>query len=367
MEAIGRLAGGVAHDFNNLLTIILGYGAQLANALPPDDTLQSSVTEIQKAGERAASLTKQLLAFSRQQVVQWQILQLNTIIQGMEPMLRRLIGEDIRLSVVLDSALEKIKADRSQIEQIIMNLAVNSRDAMPEGGCLTITTTDFHQSTQSGSLKPGRYAVLTVTDSGQGMDSNTKARVFDPFFTTKELGKGTGLGLSTVYGIVEQIGGQISLESQPGQGATFTIHLPCTAEVEESAAPVPAETGKQDGGRTILLVEDEESVRKLTVTILSKAGYEILATSDGREFLGISTERLETVDLLITDIVMPEISGPDLAARLKACRPGLRVLYISGYSNHPLFARGVQIDTNLLQKPYTPDQLLRTVEAVLAA
>jgi len=365
MEAVGRLAGGVAHDFNNLLTIILGYSQQLTTSLPPDESLQHSAREIVNAGERAAALTQQLLAFSRKQVVQPRILQLNVIIQGMAGMLKRLIGEDIQLSVDLDPAIGPVKADLSQIEQVIMNLAVNSRDAMPEGGRLTITTVDLHQSTEHGLLKPGRYAVLTVKDSGQGMDAVTKARLFEPFFTTKEQGKGTGLGLSTVYGIVQQWGGLISVESQLAQGTTFTIHLPCSIDADSSKAAAPFLARPPKSRKNIVLVEDDESVRKLIVGVLSGGGYETLATGDGREILGLSKERLDRIDLLITDVVMREMSGPDLAERLKGSHPGLRVLYISGYSDHPLFARGVVQDTELLQKPFTPDRLLKAVETVL--
>jgi signal transduction histidine kinase/CheY-like chemotaxis protein len=366
MEALGRLAGGVAHDFNNLLTIILGYGQQLAEMLPPGDTLQERIAEIRKAGERASALTQQLLAFSRKQPVKPQVLQLNAVVQGTEKMLKRLIGEDIVLSVVLEPNLAPIKADRGQIEQIIMNLAVNSRDAMPEGGQLTLTTEDMTVIAGDAFLKPGRYAVLSMTDTGQGMDADTKARAFEPFFSTKEQGKGTGLGLSTVYGIVEQWHGRISVESQPGAGARFTIHLPCFVEAEEDRVKELTRSKRHSAGRPILLVEDDEGVRKLTVSVLSGAGYRVLALESGREVFNLPTESLASTDLLITDVILRGISGVEVATRLKAEHPNLRVLYISGYSDHPLLARGVLPGgTDLLQKPYTPDQLLKAVEAVL--
>lgn len=365
MEAVGRLAGGVAHDFNNLLTIIIGYSHQLMNVLPAGK-LRQDAREILNAGERATALTQQLLAFSRKQVVRPKVLQLNTVIDGMSGMLKRLIGEDIQLSVVLDSKLGTLKADPGQMEQIIMNLAVNSRDAMPDGGRLTITTSDLWQATEDKMLKPGRYAVLNVSDSGQGMDAATKAKIFEPFFTTKEQGKGTGLGLSTVYGIVQQYSGVISVNSHPGQGTTFTIHLPCSADDDKPATAAAVHVSRPVSREKIALVEDDESVRKLTMNILSAAGYDIIATADGREILEFPGESLAKIDLLITDVVMREINGPDLVAQLKRTHPELNVLYISGYSDHPLFGRGVLQNISLLQKPYTPDQLLAAVGTALA-
>ena len=369
MEAIGRLAGGVAHDFNNLLTIILGYGQVVAELLDKDHAAESSITEVLKAGERASALTQQLLAFSRKQVQQPVVIDLNSVVTGMERMLRRLIGEDIRVSVSLDPRIGNIRADRNQIEQVIMNLAVNARDAMPNGGELTIATRRHLATAGEGDPRthaPGQYAVLCVRDTGHGFDAQTKAKIFEPFFTTKEKGKGTGLGLSTVYGIVQQSDGQITVQSEPGRGAEFCIHLPCVDEDREEPTAQTSQVAAVSASGKILLVEDEQAVRELALRLLKQAGYSVISPKEPSDALRLSKSELNSIDLVVTDVVMPGMNGPELVAHLLTRRPDLKVLYMSGYNDHPLFRAGVLSDrATLLQKPFSRTDLLAKVRSVL--
>jgi signal transduction histidine kinase/CheY-like chemotaxis protein len=370
MEAIGQLAGGVAHDFNNLLTIILGYGQVVADILDKDDPCHGPITEVLKAGDRAAALTQRLLAFSRKQILKPVVLDLNSIVTGIEGMLRRLIGEDVRISVTLDVSLCKVEADPNQLEQVVMNLAVNARDAMPHGGELTIAT--YNKTVEAPVAKQygvnsGTFAVLSVTDTGTGMDAAIQAKIFEPFFTTKDLGKGTGLGLSTVYGIVKQSGGYVTLQSEVGRGTIFNVHIPAvSADVRESAEVADSLHVGSISGK-ILLVEDEHAVRELTHRILSDAGYQVTSLESGATALVLSSEELETYDLLVTDVVMPGASGTELAGNLLGRYPNLKVLYISGYTEHPLIGKAEFSSEVLLNKPYTRAQLLSKVHAVLAS
>jgi len=367
MEAIGRLAGGVAHDFNNLLTVILGYSQMVVDQLGAQHPAASTMTAVVQAGERAAALTRQLLAFSRKQILQPEVLNLNDIVSGLQGMLRRLIGEDIRISVTLDPKIGKVRADRNQIEMILVNLSVNARDAMPNGGELRIATHNGvvdENNAAAHRAGPHSHAVLSVTDTGHGMDAETKGKIFEPFFTTKELGKGMGLGLSSVYGIVQQSGGFVTVQSEVGRGSTFFVHLPCVAD---SAKPVETfhGEGRHHGSGKILLVEDETALRELAGRMLTEAGYVVASTGDGGEALRLSRTELESIDLLITDMVMPGMSGPDLAAHLLKRLPKVEVLYISGYADHPLIEAGALSDREtLLRKPFTHDQLLMTVQKI---
>jgi CheY-like chemotaxis protein len=370
MEAIGRLAGGIAHDFNNLLTAINGYSDLLLSDLAPDDPKRRDLEHIKEAGSRAASLTSQLLAFSRKQILQPRILDLNDAITEASKILRRLIGEDIDLIAVTKPGLGLIKADPGQIQQILMNLAVNARDAMPHGGKLTIETAnvdlDEHYVHLHPIVPPGRYVMLAVSDTGIGMDDKTKAHLFEPFFTTKELGKGTGLGLSTIYGIVKQSNGFIWVYSEPGRGATFKVYLP--REEGESGAfeqHEKEELGLQ-GVETILVVEDDTSVRSLVIRALCKRGYTVLEASTGKEALRTAQEFEGKIHLLLTDVVMPEMSGKALAAQIETARPGIKVLFVSGYTNNAIVHHGV-LDSNVafLQKPFTTDVLARKVREVI--
>ncbi|MCH8948133.1 MAG: PAS domain S-box protein, partial [Acidobacteria bacterium] len=371
MEAVGQLAGGVAHDFNNLLMVMRGYGELMLNRLDANDPLRRNAEEIQKAAERATALTQQLLAFSRKQVLQPKVLDLNAVVTEVEKMLRRLIGEDIELTAVLDLALGPVKADPGQIEQIILNLAVNARDAMPQGGRLTLKTAnvtlDQAYVRQHMGATPGPYVLLAVSDTGVGMDAETRSHIFEPFFTTKGAGKGTGLGLSTVYGIVKQSGGTIWVESAPGRGTTFEIYLPL---VEETAAngelhrALPAPT--PGGTETILVVEDEMSVRKLAAEFLGSNGYRVLEAQDGAEALQVCEEHRAPIHLLLTDVVMPGMSGRELAVRLVGARPEMKVIYVSGYTDDAIVQHGVREEgTVFLQKPFSLDALARTVREAL--
>jgi signal transduction histidine kinase len=364
MEAVGRLAGGVAHDFNNLLTVILGYGRVLEELLESNHPAQATLAEILVAGERAAALTGRLLAFSRKQIQHPEVLDLNAVVSGMEGMVRRLIGEDIRISVSLDAAAGKIRADQNQIEQVIMNLAANARDAMPGGGEFRIATRGI--TIESASPDAVEYQTsLSVSDTGCGMDAATKAKIFEPFFTTRERGKGTGLGLSVVYGIVQQSGGRIMVESELGRGTVLEIRLPRVAESESPAASTDSE-GWHGGSGKILLIEDERAVKELAVRMLTQAGYAVVSPDDGGDALGLSKAELEAIDLVVTDVVMPGMSGPDLAAHLLKRNPELKVLYISGHTDHPLIASGPLSERAcLLRKPFTQTELLRKVQKVL--
>jgi len=367
MEAVGRLAGGVAHDFNNLLTVILGFGEMLLSRTATDDPSRSDLEEIYRAGERASVLTKQLLAFSRRQVLQPTILDLNLALRNMMTMLGRLIGEDIHLVTRLAPGLGHVKADAGQIEQVILNLVVNARDAMPKGGKLVLETReqeldDSFTRTAVG-LKPGPHVVLTVTDSGVGMDAATRSHLFEPFFTTKEQGKGTGLGLATVYGIVSQSGGYIDVNTEPGHGTAFRIFLPRVEASATTAAARPAGTPTR-GSETILLVEDEDVVRRLAQRALEAAGYDVLESGDGAGALQLLATTLRTVSLIVTDIVMPGMSGPEVAARAAQLKPGIRVLFISGYTDVDM--SGVhRLGWGLLHKPFTAAALTERVRAEL--
>jgi two-component system cell cycle sensor histidine kinase/response regulator CckA len=372
MEAIGRLSGGIAHDFNNLLGVIIGYSEILQDRLPTTDALRDSVDEILGAGKRAASLTRQLLAFSRQQVLEPRILDLNGVVSDLEKMLRRLIGEDIELTTVLEPTLGKVRADQGQLEQVILNLAVNARDAMPQGGKLTIATANTIMDENSVRrysypVPPGPYILLTVTDSGIGMDAATKARVFEPFFTTKEKGKGTGLGLSTVYGVVKQSGGYIEFDSEPGKGTNFKIHLPRADEFMESEKASPAKAAPARETGTVLLVEDEKSLRILTRNLLELSGYTVLEAKDGSEALETSRKHTGSIDLLLTDIVMPGISGRALAQQLSQQRPEMKVVLMSGYTGQSIGEKEyLERGSFFLQKPFTRESLAHKIREAMA-
>jgi two-component system, cell cycle sensor histidine kinase and response regulator CckA len=371
MEVVGRLAGGIAHDFNNLLTVINGYGEMVLAVLPSGHAARDSVAEIVKSGERAAALTRQLLAFSRQQVLAPRVLNLNTVIAEMERMLRRVIGEDIELATNLHPALGHVRADPGQLEQVLLNLAVNARDAMPQGGKLTLETRDIdldeaYLATHSGA-QPGRYALLAVTDTGAGMTPDVRARVFEPFFTTKGPGKGTGLGLATVHGIVAQSGGRIEVYSEVGHGTTFKVYLPRfggkpgTIGQSHSGA-----TASPRGRETILLAEDEESVRALSRYVLRECGYAVLEAADGEEALEVCARENGAIHLLVSDVVMPGMGGRQLAARLLTLRPEMRVLYLSGYADDAVIRHGVlEAEVNFLQKPFSAVALASKVREVL--
>jgi PAS domain S-box-containing protein len=372
MEGIGRLAGGIAHDFNNLLTAILGYSELMEAQLPDDEDLRSSLHEIHRAGERAAALTRQLLAFSRKQVLQPRLLDLNTIVSEVEKLLRRLIGEDVKLVTRLDPALGSVRADPGQLEQVLMNLAVNARDAMPEGGTLTVETAntvlDAGFAAGNPGARSGEYAALTVADTGIGMSDEVRNHAFEPFFTTKEQGKGTGLGLATAYGIVKQSDGYITVASEPGRGTTFRIYFP-----RATGAAAPSGLGERPalsprGTETILLVEDESGVRRLSCTILEAQGYTVLEAASGDEALEIARSHAGEIHLLATDVVMPGMSGRVLWDRLRVLRRDPRVLFMSGYTDDAIARHGVlEPGIAFLQKPFTPFSLAQKVREVLDA
>ncbi|HTD23455.1 MAG TPA: PAS domain S-box protein [Terriglobales bacterium] len=370
MEAVGRLAGGVAHDFNNLLTVIKGYSELMLDQVKEGDPLRDEVEEVKKAADRAAALTRQLLAFSRKQVLAPKVLDLNQIVTTMERLLRRLLGEDVHLHTQLAADLGRVKADPGQTEQVVMNLAVNARDAMPIGGKLTISTANavVHDEGRSEhTIPPGAYVVLNVSDTGIGMDADTRTRIFEPFFTTKEQGKGTGLGLSTVYGIVKQSGGYISVNSEPGMGAAFEIYFPRVDEAVDSSSDIAPGQNRR-GFETILLVEDEDGVRTLTRQILQKHGYTVLETSHGGEALLACENHKHPIHLLLTDVVLSQMSGRELAQRLSQLRPEMKVLYMSGYSEDAIVQHGVlDSGTSFLQKPFNTEALIAQVRAVLDA
>jgi PAS domain S-box-containing protein len=372
MDAIGRLAGGVAHDFNNLLTVITGYAEQLLEQLklPADEALRRAVGEIEGAAERASALTGQLLAFSRKQILEPKELDLNVTLAGTSRLLRRLIGEDIDLEVKLDPDLGRVLADGSQVQQVIMNLAINARDAMPNGGRLSFTTANAELDAAFAQhhlpLAPGRYVMLTVSDTGVGMAAETRARLFEPFFTTKERGKGTGLGLATVYGIVKQTGGYIWVYSEPGQGTVFKIYLPRLGSSTTGGAE-PATAGRSPSGtETVLLVEDEPMVRSLLGGMLEKRGYRVLTAGSGEEAVVVASGDRGPIHLMVTDVVMPGLGGPELAKRLAPLHPELRVLYVSGYTDDAVLRHGVREGlASFLQKPFTLDALARKIRDVL--
>jgi len=373
MEAVGRLAGGIAHDFNNLLMVIQGYADLLAERLPADDSLQRSAEQIQTAAQRAASLTRQLLAFSRRQVLAPSVLNIQSVVADMEKILRRLIGEDIDLEVVSSPDLWMVQADRSQIEQVILNLAVNARDAMPRGGRLTIETANAELAGgeyPSHSVPPGKYVVLSVTDNGVGMDEKTRARIFEPFFTTKEKGEGTGLGLATVYGVVNQSGGYVVVYSEPGRGSSFKIYLPRTEQAQLSAAgdDRPVTGSLPRGTEVILLAEDERGVRDLAREYLETMGYKVLQAENGHIALELAAMHRGPIHLLLTDVVMPGIGGRELAARIAAIRPDIKTLYMSGYADRTAKReRLLESEAGLLQKPFTLATLALKLREVLAA
>ncbi len=370
MEAVGRLAGGIAHDFNNLLTAISGYSELLLTQLPEGDPRRESAEEIRQAGSRAAALTRQLLAFSRRQVLEPRVLDLNAVISGMERMLRRVIGEDVELTTALELELWRSKADPGQIEQAILNLVVNARDAMPRGGRLTVETANVELDEKFAGLyatvHPGPHVMLAVSDTGVGMDAELQARLFEPFFTTKERGKGTGLGLSTTYGIVKQSGGSIWVYSEPGHGTTFKIYLPrCEEPLEDPVLPAPR-TAPAAGTESVLLVEDEPEVRRLVEKLLGLKGYKVLSAASPAEAIAVSRRHEAPIDLLLTDVIMPGMNGRELARILAETRPRMKVLYMSGYTDAAISQQGILAPgTAFLSKPFTPDVLARKVREVI--
>jgi PAS domain S-box-containing protein len=368
MEAVGRLAGGVAHDFNNLLGVIIGFGERLLRRLPSAE--RREIGEVLKAAEHAAALTRQLLAFSRRQVLQPRVLDLNSVVGELDAMLRRIIGEDVHLVTVLRSGLGSVKADPGQVQQVIMNLAVNARDAMPKGGSLTIETDnvelDQSYSSTHHAVRPGHYVMLAVTDTGTGMDAATQARIFEPFFTTKEPGKGTGLGLATVFGIVKQSGGNIWVYSEPQRGTTFKVYLPRLDGIAPEASTRAAAPEAARGSETVLLVEDADSLRELGREILEEHGYRVLEARSGVEALQVLGRHAGSLELVLTDLVMPGMSGVELAGQIKAQRPATKVLYMSGYTDDALGHHGVlEAGMAFVEKPFTIDGLLRKVREVL--
>jgi PAS domain S-box-containing protein len=368
MEAIGRLAGGVAHDINNMMTVVIGYGEILLGQLPPDSPLRENVQVMKEAGDRAAMITRQLLAFSRKQVLMPVVANLNEIVSNMERVLRRVIGEDIEVACHLEPKLGCAKVDLNQMDQVIMNLAINARDAMVQGGKLIMETRnvilDESHAQETPELQPGRYVMLAVTDTGCGMDEYTKSRLFEPFFTTKELGKGTGLGLATVYGIVKQSGGYIYAFSEPGHGTTFKVYLP---QVSDPASPRPSlePVESTDGTETVLLVEDDDSVRAVTRSILQRSGYVVLEAADGAEAIQLCAKESRPIHILLTDAIMPNISGRVLAQRVTQCRPGIKVLFMSGHADDQILGHGALTAEKTIQKPFTPAELTRRVRQAL--
>jgi two-component system, cell cycle sensor histidine kinase and response regulator CckA len=369
MDAVGRLAGGVAHDFNNLLTAILGYCNLLLDDIPAENPMRADLEEIRTAGERAAALTRQLLAFSRRQMLQPQTVDVNALITQIEKMLQRLLGEDVELVIAVKD-VASVRVDPASLEQVLVNLAVNSRDAMPLGGRLTIETAsvelDSAYEANHAAISPGSYVMIAVSDTGHGMDAVTAARVFEPFFTTKEQGKGVGLGLATVYGIVKQNGGYIWVYSEPGRGTSFKVYLP---PIQRGAERRALESQKDDTGKhgweTVLLVEDEDAVRVLAREVLRRQGYVVLEARHGLDALRVAERHTDPIQLLITDVVMPHMSGRDLAERLILTRPEMKVLFISGYTDHAVMHRELMAGSEFLQKPFTPVAFARKVRGVL--
>jgi len=371
MEAVGRLAGGVAHDFNNLLMVINGYTEVLLEQLDSSSQMRQEVQSIQQAADRAATLTRQLLAFSRKQVLELKVIDVNVVIADMERLLRPLIGENIELITRLSTNAGCTRADAGQLEQVIMNLVVNAKDSMPEGGRITIESASVavrQNLAEHRYIQPGRYSVIAVSDTGHGMDKETQSRIFEPFFTTKEKGKGTGLGLSTVYGIVKQSNGYVFAESQIGEGTTFYVYLPWVEETPAELAPVVAQEGYNKGSETVLLVEDEESVRELVRLTLTSRGYKVLEAENGEAGLRVAEQVRETIDILVTDVVMPGMGGRELAKRLLELRPAMCVLFLSGYTEDAVVASDAPAPgTGFLQKPFTLQNLARKVRELLRA
>ncbi|HXA50779.1 MAG TPA: ATP-binding protein [Candidatus Acidoferrum sp.] len=370
LEAVGRLAGGVAHDFNNLLTVILGYNEMLREQVAQDPVALDFAEEVQRAAERASALTNQLLALSRRQVAVPRLLDLNDVVRQMDRMLHRLIGEDIILETRLAASLAPVKVDPTHIDQVILNLSINSRDAMPRGGTLIIETADVDLLANNAGhhigVGPGRYVMLAVSDTGTGMDEGTLARIFEPFFSTKEQGKGTGLGLSIVHGIVKQNDGEIMVYSEPGRGTSFKIYLPASpGQAEVPVRPAIAAT-PAGGGETILLVEDEAQLRELAHMMLKRLGYQVILAQNLAEAVELSAGFSGHIHLLLTDVVMPGGSGSDLAREITAARPGIPVLYMSGYTDNIIVLQGIlRAETPFLQKPFTAENLQRKVREVL--
>ncbi|WP_437786529.1 ATP-binding protein [Sorangium sp. So ce1097] len=381
MEALGRLAGGIAHDFNNMLMVMLGYGELLLRRLGPESALRRDALQITKAGERAAALTRQLLAMSRRKALQREVLDINAVVLDMQAMLQRLIGENIDLQTSVGRDLGSIKVDKSQLEQVLLNLVVNARDAMPRGGRLVVETSlgEPGASPTARSFAPAErdedvalaaglppYVVLSVTDSGHGMDQDTLSHLFEPFFTTKARGKGTGLGLATVYGIVSQSGGLIEVESEVGRGATFRVYFPRVEDRSSEAAPPRARPSPAGGDETVLVVEDDDAVRKLIVEVLERRGYGVISAASAEEALdALAHEAVDEMDLLLTDLVMPGMNGRELAERALAMHPRARVLYMSGYAEDVLAGAERDGELTMLQKPFTPDALAQRVRDLL--
>jgi two-component system, cell cycle sensor histidine kinase and response regulator CckA len=370
MESIGTLAGGIAHDFNNMLTVILGYGQTLLAKVEGDPTLRSQVEHIVKSASRATTLTRQLLAFSRKQVLQPRVLDLNIVVRDLEKMLRPLVGDDVVLVTDCASNLASVKADLSQVEQVILNLVVNARDALPKGGRVLLTTANVDRTPADGSrdreVPPGRYVVLSVADNGVGMSSEVLSRIFEPFFTTKEVGKGTGLGLSMVYGIVEQSGGYMTVKSKPGAGSEFKVYLP---RVEASPELAPADrhlTWRRNGTETVLLVEDDSAVRELAQDILRACGYQVLPVADPTHLRSVLQKHSGPIHILVTDVLMPGFNGREVADQVQRLYPDVKTLFMSGYAYQTMLGRGVlEPGCFFLQKPYTPSQLSEMVREVL--
>jgi two-component system, cell cycle sensor histidine kinase and response regulator CckA len=370
MEAVGRLSGGIAHDFNNLLGVIIGYSEVMESRLAEGDPLRKNVEEIRKAGERAASLTHQLLAFSRKQSVQPKILDLNVLVTDMGQMLRRLIGAHLELTTRLAPVLGKVKADQSQIEQVIVNLVVNARDAMPQGGKLLVETSNtFVDETLAQSLPflhPGAHVLLTISDTGVGMDAETQRHIFEPFFTTKDPGKGTGLGLATVYGVIKQSGGVVGVHSEPGKGSVFKIYLPQAEDSLVSPTPDVSGTKSAKGTDTVLVVEDEEALLNLTCDLLTESGYKVLSAQNGIEALEIARSFDEPIHLLLTDVAMPKLGGPALARHMADLRPGIRILFMTAHAQRDTDLPGaLPHGVESFSKPFSRDVLLHKVRQVL--
>jgi PAS domain S-box-containing protein len=370
MEAIGRLAGGIAHDFNNMLSAILTYATLLKSSVPED--LVEDLEQIRLAGERAAGLTRQLLAFSRRQILDPQPVDMNRVVVDVERMVSRLIGEHIELRLALSDRIGLVRVDQTQLEQVVLNLVLNARDAMPRGGRLTLETRsielDDEYAEAHPETTPGPHVLLVVSDTGVGMDADTRARIFEPFFTTKPAGSGTGLGLATVYGVVKQSGGHVWVYSEPGRGTSFKIYLPLLTSDMAASAPPPHEPVHLTGHETILLVEDEDVVRRAARSILERRGYAILETRSAAEALAIAEAHAGPIHLLLTDVIMPHTHGRELATRVAATRPNVRVLFMSGYTDATVVQHGVLDDTaHHIDKPLTPDALARKVRQVLDA
>ena len=368
MEAIGKLAGGVAHDFNNMLTAILGYASMIYEDAAPKSTIQGQALQIRKAAESAATLTQKLLAFSRKQVLQADHVDVAAVLDGVVTLIRRVIGENITVRTQAEASLWPILADPVQVEQSLVNLAINARDAMPDGGTLQITARNAPrpkgERRSDGEVKPGDYVQITVTDTGVGMDEATRTRMFEPFFTTKPQGQGTGLGLSTVYGFVRQCGGSIAVTSHPGTGTSIELLLPRASDVSPAAPARHHSEGVRRGSETVLVVEDEEAVRQLAIQSLERNGYQVVASASGEEALGLASTFDGTIHLLLTDVVMPGMKGPELAARLRALRPGLKVLLMSGYAADVVMPGDLK-DATLVSKPFSPSALTRAVRNAL--